>query len=138
MKHCVDICNKPFQYVTICCKFTFSLEYSEKLNYTVYLEVTACEGRHKIKKMRVQRGLSQSELAESISIDRSMISLYENDHREIPTSTAKLIASYFNVSVDYLLGIDTARNSDTQKTESERTVSQSILICLMLKNRIAL
>lgn len=92
----------------------------------------------RLKKLRVQRGLSQRELAESISIDRSMISLYENDHREIPTSTAKLIANYFNVSVDYLLGIDTARNSDTQKAESERTVSQSILICLMLKNRIAL
>ena len=86
----------------------------------------------RLKKLRVQRGLSQRELAESISIDRSMISLYENDHREIPTSTAKLIANYFNVSVDYLLGIDTARNSDTQKAESERTVSQSILICLIV------
>lgn len=74
----------------------------------------------RLKKLRVQRGLSQRELAESISIDRSMISLYENDHREIPTSTAKLIANYFNVSVDYLLGIDTARNFDTQKAESAK------------------
>ena len=68
----------------------------------------------------MQRCLSQLELAEAISIDRSMISLYENDRREIPTSTAKLIANYFNVSVDYLLGIDTARNSDTQKAESAK------------------
>ena len=74
----------------------------------------------RLKKLRVQRGLSQRELAESISIDRSMISLFENDHRETPTSTAKLIANYFNVSVDYLLGIDTARNSDTQKAESAK------------------
>ena len=74
----------------------------------------------RLKKLRMQRCLSQLELAEAISIDRSMISLYENDRREIPTSTAKLIANYFNVSVDYLLGIDTARNSDTQKAESAK------------------
>ena len=74
----------------------------------------------KLKKLRLQRGLSQRDLAESISIDRSMISLYENDRREIPTSTAKLIADYFNVSVDYLLGRDAVRNTDIKKAESAK------------------
>lgn len=48
----------------------------------------------RLKKLRMQRCLSQLELAEAISIDRSMISLYENDRREIPTSTAKLFADF--------------------------------------------
>lgn len=48
----------------------------------------------RLKKLRMQRCLSQRELAEAISIDRSMISLYENDRREIPTSTAKLFADF--------------------------------------------
>ena len=49
----------------------------------------------RLKKLRMQRCLSQRELAEAISIDRSMISLYENDRREIPSSTAKLFADFF-------------------------------------------
>ena len=48
----------------------------------------------RLKKLRMQRCLSQLELAEAISIDRSMISVYENDRREIPTSTAKLFADF--------------------------------------------
>lgn len=74
----------------------------------------------RLKKLRMQRCLSQRELAEAISIDRSMISLYENDHREIPTSTAKLIAAFFEVSVDYLLGGKKPRHIDTNKKESVR------------------
>ena len=60
----------------------------------------------RLKKLRVQRGLSQRELAESISIDRSMISLYENDHREIQPE----------IPIH-------------RKPNQQRTVSQSILIC---------
>jgi len=45
-----------------------------------------------------------------------MISLYENDRREIPTSTAKLFADFFNVSVDYLLGTDTINSGDIKET----------------------
>ena len=48
----------------------------------------------RLKKLRMKRCLSQLELAEAISIDRSMISLYENDRREIPISTAKLFADF--------------------------------------------
>ena len=68
----------------------------------------------------MQRCLSQRELAEAISIDRSMISLYENDHREIPTSTAKLFADFFNVSIDYLLGNDSINSGDINKRNGKR------------------
>ena len=74
----------------------------------------------RLKKLRMQRCLSQRELAEAISIDRSMISLYENDRREIPTSTAKLFSDFFNVSVDYLLGTDTINSGDINTKEKAR------------------
>ena len=47
-----------------------------------------------------------------------MISLYENDRREIPTSTAKLFADFFNVSVDYLLGTDSINSGDINTKET--------------------
>lgn len=74
----------------------------------------------RLKKLRIQRCLSQRELAEAISIDRSMISLYENDRREIPTSTAKLFADFSNVSVDYLLGKDSINSGDINTKETAR------------------
>ena len=53
----------------------------------------------RLKKLRMHRCLSQRELAEAISIDRSMISLYENDRLEIPSSTAKLFADFSNAQL---------------------------------------
>ena len=74
----------------------------------------------RLKKLRMQRCISQRELAKAISIDRSMISLYENDRREIPSSTAKLFADFFNVSVDYLLGTDSINSCDINTKETAR------------------
>lgn len=76
--------------------------------------------KNNLRYLRLQTGISQRELAEVISIDRSMISLYENFRREIPTDTAKLLANYFNVSVDYLLGVNTTITHTMQTKESTR------------------
>lgn len=92
----------------------------------------------RLKKLRMQRCLSQRELAEAISIDRSMISLYENDRREIPTSTAKLFADFFNVSVDYLLGKDSINSGDinTKETARDSINKQLTLLNVEEQNRL--
>ncbi len=90
----------------------------------------------RLKKLRMQRCLSQRELAEAISIDRSMISLYENDRREIPTSTAKLFADFFNVSVDYLLGTDSSDYINTKETARDCINKQLTLLNVEEQNRL--
>ena len=50
--------------------------------------------------------MSQSELGKIISVAPSTIGMYEQGRRILEVPTLKKIASFFNVSVDYLLGND--------------------------------
>lgn len=59
----------------------------------------------RIVKLRKQKELTQEELAVYLGISRSALSLYEIGKREPDTETMLKIASFFNVSTDYLLGI---------------------------------
>ena len=60
----------------------------------------------KLKMLREERKMFQSELAELLNLAPSSISMYEKDERDPDTSTVKKIAEIFNVSTDYLLGVN--------------------------------
>lgn len=59
----------------------------------------------RIVELRKNKGLTQAELATSLGISRSALSLYEIEKREPDITTLKKIASLFGVSSDYLLGL---------------------------------
>lgn len=57
-----------------------------------------------LKKLRLQKGISQTDLAKEFNIARSTLSQYESNQRT-PSDEMKLrFCKYFNVSLDYLLG----------------------------------
>lgn len=58
----------------------------------------------RIKEIRLQRNISQKELAVTLGIAPNTLSQYENEKREPDIGTLELIADFFNVSVDCLLG----------------------------------
>ena len=57
----------------------------------------------KIKEARKQSGLSQEQLAEKMSVSRSAIAKWETDKGLPDIDNLKALASFLNVSVDYLL-----------------------------------
>lgn len=57
----------------------------------------------KLKQLREQNHISQSELAKYLGVVRSTICQYEKGNRLPDTETLIKIADYFNVSVDYLI-----------------------------------
>ena len=57
-----------------------------------------------LKELRKSRGLTQDELAKIFKVSRSTIGMYENGSREPDYETLELIADYFNVDIDFLLG----------------------------------
>lgn len=57
-----------------------------------------------LKSLRVAKGLTQDELSKQLNISRSTIGMYEKGAREPDFETLELIAYYFNVDTDYLLG----------------------------------
>lgn len=56
------------------------------------------------KRLRLAAGLTQAELSQKLGISRSTIGMYETGSREPDFETLELIADFFNVDIDYLLG----------------------------------
>ena len=60
----------------------------------------------KLKELREKKGITQIQLAEILNISKSAIANYESGLREPKDNRLwKKIASYFNVTVDYLMDI---------------------------------
>lgn len=57
-----------------------------------------------LKELRLSKGITQVELAKQLGISRSTIGMYESGSREPDFETLELIADYFNIDTDYLLG----------------------------------
>ena len=59
---------------------------------------------HRIKQLRLDNKLSQEELSKKLNLSRSTVNMYERGEREPDFNTLNKIATFFDVSVDYLLG----------------------------------
>lgn len=57
----------------------------------------------RLKKLRIEKGLSQQELADILKINRATLGNWEIDRTSPGYSTLCKIAKYFNVTIDYLL-----------------------------------
>ena len=60
----------------------------------------------RIKQIRTQRGLTQSELAKRINKSKSAVCGYESEAQVPPLDVLVSIASVLNVSLDYLVGFE--------------------------------
>lgn len=59
----------------------------------------------RLKELRKSKNISQLKLALDLNTNQNTISRYETGEREPGIAELIKIAGYFNVSVDYLLGI---------------------------------
>ena len=62
------------------------------------------ELHNRIKKLRQQKNIMSKTMAELLNITPRNYQRYENGDVDPPTSKTILIADYFNVSLDYLVG----------------------------------
>lgn len=58
----------------------------------------------RLKKLRIEKKLTQEELGKIVNVTKVSISGYENGNRNPDTETLENLADFFEVSVDYLLG----------------------------------
>ena len=59
----------------------------------------------RIRDLREEAGLSQTEFAKFLDMSQSGYSKYETGENDIPTSVLIKIAGYYSTSTDYLLGL---------------------------------
>ncbi len=60
----------------------------------------------KLKELRIEKGLTQKQLAEQINSAQSAIYYWESNKQEPTISALKKLCTFFNVSADYLLGLE--------------------------------
>ncbi|MBQ9937089.1 MAG: helix-turn-helix domain-containing protein [Oscillospiraceae bacterium] len=78
--------------------------------------------------LRKTRGVSLKELASVLGVSESSVSLYENKKREASYDILKKTASFFGVSIDFLLGHSTVVGSENTVTVSVPVIEE-IEIC---------
>ena len=60
----------------------------------------------RLRELRQEKGLSMKQLAKELNTTDAAVSNWENEINEPKISYLKTIAQYFNVSADYLLGLE--------------------------------
>ena len=60
----------------------------------------------RLKDLRLEKGLSIQQLAKQIGIGSSSLCRWENGQADVKGSQLIILARYFDVSVDYLLGLE--------------------------------
>ena len=60
--------------------------------------------QNRLRDIREDRDLKQKDIADLLKIHQTTYSDYERGNLNIPVSTLHILADYYHVSVDYLLG----------------------------------
>lgn len=60
----------------------------------------------RLKNLRIEEGLTQKTLAQDLQISRSALSMYELGIRQVPHQLVLSISKYFDVSLNYLYGLE--------------------------------
>lgn len=68
-----------------------------------------------IKKLRNERNMKQSELADYLNVAQGTLSYWESGKYDIDNISLQKLADYFDVTTDYLLGRDKPISSDAKK-----------------------
>ncbi len=103
-------CQQEINIMLICIDFYVyelynSVERGEKVNCLTNRLIT----------LRKERGVLQKDIAKEIGITAAAYSLYEKGKREPSLGTLQKMADYFNVSADYLMGIEPLQKPKPRK-----------------------
>lgn len=66
----------------------------------------------RLRKLRIESGLSQQALSTELEISKAALCYYENGQRAPDINILACVADYFNVSADYLLGRSDVKSVD--------------------------
>ncbi len=67
---------------------------------------------NRLKELRLERGLLQSDIAKIINKSERTVGFYETGERDMGTETLAILSDFLNVSIDYLLGKSNIRNPE--------------------------
>lgn len=71
----------------------------------------------RIKELRKEKGLRQSELATTLHVSQQAVGSWETGRTVPGADTLNVLADYFNVTTDYLLGRPEKKDDDTRTAD---------------------
>ena len=60
----------------------------------------------RLKELRLEKGLSFKQLSQDTGISHTTLCRWENEKVDIKANEIKILAKYYKVSTDYLLGLE--------------------------------
>lgn len=72
----------------------------------------------RLRELRTEKNLTQEELAKHFGLHKTRISQYELNKRQADDEMKKKLAKYFNVSLDWLMGLTDVRNYTEDKANT--------------------
>ncbi len=81
----------------------------------------------RLKQLRLEKNLKQSELAIVLKCSQQMISKYEKNYTLIPSIVEERASYFFECSIDYLRGISDIRNPKVSDSLSHELYQLGIL-----------
>lgn len=71
---------------------------------------------YRLKQLRIEKKLKQSDVAKIFNCTQQMISKYETSDTRIPCILEEKLALFYGCSIDYLRGLTNVRNSNTSSS----------------------
>ena len=90
-----------------------------------------------LKKLRTSKGLTQTQLAQRLWLNKSIISAYENETRKPTLEVIIKLSEEFHTSIESLLGIKREKTIDvTGLNEKQIAVVSSLIELLRKENKL--
>ena len=123
---------QPIEYINIPTGYNTNV-------YLVYLQNTGTklmlDFKNRIKQLRIQKALTQDQAAQRLWVTKSTISAYEMGTKYPSLDMLIKLAAMYNVTTDYLLGVDKKRQIDITGLTPKQVEIINILIDELKKDR---
>ena len=74
----------------------------------------------RIRETRLIKGMTQQQISEYLICDQSLYSKYERGEREVPLKSMVKLATLFETSLDYLVGLTDDKQPNRQTENKNR------------------
>jgi len=81
-----------------------------------------------LKKLREEKGITQKQLADVVSVSQQSINKYENHNIEPDIDTLIKMADYFETSVDYIIGHSKIRRKIEAVSSYDLNIEEAKLV----------
>ncbi len=80
----------------------------------------------RIKQLRKEQRLSQTELAKFLHVSQQTVTSWETNRADPSSSALSALASFFDVTADYLLGMSEKKHEDKDLSKNQKLIAYSI------------